>query len=113
MHELGHFLDERKQIERLRARASTTPASSLPISLSSATIATSRAHDFSASSIILRCRSLSGGSLIPLEHAQVAADDAGGRAELVNGEREQWRIRFALTDELRRGIGGIVHFVRA
>ena len=41
------------------ARAVMRPASSLPTSLSSATIATRRAHDFSASSIILRWRSLS------------------------------------------------------
>src|SRR3954469_5793934 len=38
------------------------PLSSFPTSLSSAMIATSRAHDFSASSIIRRCRSLIAGS---------------------------------------------------
>ena len=31
--------------------------------------------------------------LILLQHSQVAADDAGRRAELMHGEREKWWIR--------------------
>ena len=61
-------------------------------SLSSAISATSRAHDFSASSIILRCRSLSGDR-------RRAAASAGSRRrpsrrpELVDGQRQQLRVR--------------------
>ena len=62
MHELGHLFDQAKTSRAAAARSLIAPLSSLPISLSSATIATSRAHDFSASSIIRRCRSLIGGS---------------------------------------------------
>ena len=83
------------------------PLSSFPRSLNSATIATSRAHDFSASSTIRRCRSLSAGFRVALQHAQVAADDAGRRAEFVNGERHElrvdhwWSVAHVFCDSMR------------
>ena len=44
---------------------------------------------------IFCCRSVSGAPSIALEHAQVAADDGGGGAQLVNGQREELRIVLA------------------
>ena len=69
------------------------PPSSFAISLSSAMRPTSRAHDFSASSTIFRCRSLERLIAVALQHPQVAADHRRRRAELVNGQRQQARVR--------------------
>ena len=61
------------------------PASSFDNSLISPTQRDERVHDFSASSIILRWRSLNGLGVV-LKHSQIAADDTGWRAELVDRE---------------------------
>ena len=91
MHELGHFAYQRKQIDRLPSQLHGAAVELADIAELGDDRDQPRARLFRLvdhAALPLAHRRL----LILLQHPQVAADDAGGRAELVNGEREQRRI---------------------
>ena len=91
MHELGHLLQHRKQFDRLtvqfeRATVELTNLAELRDHRHQARARLLGFIDHAA--LPLAHRRL----LILVQHSQVTADDAGRRAELMNGERDQRRI---------------------
>jgi len=91
MHEVGHLFEQRKKIERLlsqpdRPTVELSDVAQLRDDRHQPRARFLRLVDHAALALAHR------RFLILLQHSQIAADDAGGRAELVDRERNQRRI---------------------